>query len=125
MIGLFAVLVILLISRSDFDANILRQRGTTYHVTKDGKIGNIFELNLTNKTKKEFDVVLKVDDPDAKIKMVVDALHLKEQGRVKERFVISMPMSRLKNGKMDIDVIVYGNGKEIERVRTQVIGPLI
>lgn len=125
LIGLLAVLVILLVSRSDFQATIMRQRGTTYHVTKDGDIGNIFELNLTNKTKKEFDVVLKTDDPDAKIEMVVDALHLKEQGHVKERFVVSTPMSRLKNGKMDIEVIVYGNGKEIERVRAKIIGPII
>ena len=77
--GLFAVLLILLVSRSDFQATILRQRGTTYHVTKEGNIGNIFEINLTNKTNEEFDVVLKTDDKDAKIDMVVKKLHLKEK----------------------------------------------
>lgn len=125
LVGLLAVLVILLVSRSDFQATVLRQRGTTYHVTKEGDIGNIFEINLTNKTNEEFDVVLKTDDPDAKIDMVVKSLRLGEQEHLKERFVIRMPMDRLENGKMDIEVIVYGNGKEIDRVRTKIIGPLI
>lgn len=125
LIALMGVLVTLLITRSDFQATILRQRGTTYHVTKDGNIGNIFELNLTNKTKETFDVVLKTEDPDVKIDMVVDALKLKEGGHLKERFVVRMPMNRLENGKMDVEVVVYGNGKEIERVRTKLIGPLI
>ena len=70
-------------------------------VTKEGNIGNIFEINLTNKTNEEFDVVLKTDDKDAKIDMVVQKLHLDEQGHIKERFVIRMPMHRLENGKMD------------------------
>ncbi|MDG1332522.1 MAG: cytochrome c oxidase accessory protein CcoG [Crocinitomicaceae bacterium] len=123
--ALFAVLVVLLVTRSDFQATILRQRGTTFHVTKDGNIGNIFEINLTNKTNNDFDVVLKTDDKDAKIDMVVEKLHLEEQGHIKERFVIRMPMNRLENGKMDLEVIVYGNGKEIDRVRTKIIGPLM
>lgn len=122
LIGLLAVLVILLMTRSDFQTTVLRQRGTTYHVTKEGDIGNIFEINLTNKT---FDVKLKTEDPDAKIKMVTKLIRLKEQGHIKDRFVISMPLKRLEGGKMDIEIVVYGNGKEIERVRTKLIGPII
>jgi cytochrome c oxidase accessory protein FixG len=125
LIFLMGVLVTLLVTRSDFKATILRQRGTTHHVTKDGNIGNIFEINLTNKTKEEFDVTLKTEDPDVKIDVVVDSLHLKESGQLKERFVMSIPLNRLENGKADIEVIVYGNGKEIERVRARMIGPLI
>ena len=125
LVALLAILVVLLVTRNDFQATIMRQRGTTYHITKDGNIGNIFELNLTNKTKTSYDVVLKTDDPDAQIDMVVESIQLEEQGHLKERFVVRMPLSRMKSGKMDIEVIVYGNGKEIERVRTKIIGPLI
>ena len=125
LVGLLAVLVILLMTRSDFQATVLRQRGTTYHVTRDGDIGNIFEINLMNKTNKTFEVKLKIEDPDAEIKMVTKLPRLKEQGHIKDRFVVSMPLSRLKNGKMEIEIIVYGNGKEIERVRTKIIGPII
>ncbi|NVK62941.1 MAG: cytochrome c oxidase accessory protein CcoG [Flavobacteriales bacterium] len=125
LIALMGVLIVLLVTRSDFEAKILRQRGTTHHVTKEGNIGNIFEINLTNKTKEKFNVELKTEDSDAKIDVVVDSLILKGGGEMKERFVMSVPINRLKNGKVDIDVIVYGNGKEIERVRARMIGPLI
>jgi cytochrome c oxidase accessory protein FixG len=125
LVGLMSVLVILLVTRSDFKATILRQRGTTHHVTKDGNIGNIFEINLTNKTKDNYDVVLKTEDPDVTIDVVVDSLLLKESGTLKERFVMSVPLSKIKGGKADIEVIVYGNGEEIDRVRARMIGPLI
>lgn len=125
LIGLLAVLVVLLMTRSDFQTTILRQRGTTYHVTKNGDIGNIFEINLTNKTNKTFEVKLKTEDSDATIKMVTKLLRLEKQGHIKDRFVISMPLTRLKGGKMDIEIVVYGNGKEIERVRTKLIGPIL
>ncbi len=125
LIGLLVVLAVLLMTRSDFQATVMRQRGTTYHVTKEGDIGNIFEINLTNKTNKTFDVILKTEDSDAKIEMVTKLIHLKEQGHIKDRFVISMPLNRLEGGKLDIEIVVYGNGKEIERVRTKIIGPII
>lgn len=57
--------------------------------------------------------------------MVTKLLRLEKQGHIKDRFVISMPLTRLKGGKMDIEIVVYGNGKEIERVRTKLIGPIL
>lgn len=125
LIGLMGVLVVLLITRNDFDATIMRQRGTSYHVTQDGQIGNIFELNLTNKTKENFVVQLKVDDPNTSIEIVGKRLNLKKEGHLKERFIVKMPMSNMSQGKRKINVIVYGNGREIERVTTKVIGPIL
>lgn len=125
LVALIGVLVVLLVTRNDFDATIMRQRGTSYHVTQDGQIGNIFELNLTNKTKENFVVQLKVDDPNTSIEIVGKKLKLKEEGHLKERFIIRMPMSNMSLGKRKIDVIVYGNGREIERVTTKVIGPIL
>lgn len=125
LIALLGVLIVLLVTRSDFHATIMRQRGTTYHVTKDGNLGNVFELNLTNKTKKSYNVVLKTEDPVVQIQLVVDDLRLKSEGHLKERFVVRAPFSLLKKGMKEIEVIVYGNGEEIERVRTKLIGPII
>jgi cytochrome c oxidase accessory protein FixG len=123
--GMIIVLATLLITRSDFESKIFRQRGSTYQVTKDGMVSNIFEINLTNKTQKNYDIKLKTDNPDAEINVVIDKLSLKKEDQLKERFIMLMPIDKVHNGKEDVTVIVYGNGKEIQRVKTKFIGPLM
>jgi polyferredoxin len=56
------VLVTLIATRTDFDATILRQRGSTYQELADGRISNIYEIDLSNKTKKEYTIELRLID---------------------------------------------------------------
>jgi cytochrome c oxidase accessory protein FixG len=125
LISMLVVLTILLLTRKDFETTILRQRGSTYQITNDGQISNIFEINLTNKTQNDYEVTLKLDHSDAEIDLVVDDLILKAENYLKERFVMKLPINKVTNGKEDITIIVYGNGKEIDRVKTKFIGPNI
>lgn len=125
LFSMLVVLTILLVTRKDFNTTILRQRGSTYQVTEDGRISNIFEINLTNKTQKDYQVTLKLDHSEAEIDLVVNKLVLKSEDYLKERFVMKLPIDKIKNGKENITVIVYGNGKEIDRVKTKFIGPNI
>lgn len=125
LISMLVVLTVLLITRKDFNTTILRQRGSTYQITNDGQISNIFEINLTNKTQKDYIVTLKLDHSDAEIDLVVDKLVLKSEDYLKERFVMKLPIDKVKNGKENVTIIVYGNGEEIDRVDTKFIGPNI
>ncbi len=125
LISMLIVLTILLLTRKDFEATILRQRGSTYQITNDGRVSNIFELNLTNKTQNDYTIKLKLDHSEASIDLVVKKLILKSEDRIKERFVMKLPIEKIKNGKEDVTIIVYGNNKEIERVTTKFIGPNI
>lgn len=123
--GMIIVLVTLLVTRSDFETKIFRQRGSTFQVSPEGMISNIFEINLTNKTSENYKIELKTDHPNVEIDVVVAKLVLKKEAQLKERFIMEMPMSELSHGKEEVTVIVYGNGKEIQRVKTKFIGPLI
>ena len=125
LISMLIVLTILLLTRKDFSTTILRQRGSTYQITNDGKISNIFEINLTNKTQKDYTVTLKLEHSDAEIDLVVEDLVLKSEDYLKERFIMKLPIDKVTTGKEIITVIVYGNGREIDRVDTKFIGPNI
>lgn len=125
LFGMIAVLVVLLVSRKDFETAIMRQRGTTFQMTNDGRVSNIFEINLTNKTNQDYVVRLELDDPDGEIETVVHSMKLKKEFLLKERFIIKMPLSKIKDGKMILHVKVIGNGKVIETVKTKFIGPLL
>jgi cytochrome c oxidase accessory protein FixG len=121
--AMLVVLTILLITRNDFETYIMRQRGTTYQMTNDGKVSNIFEINLINKTKYDYNVTLKLEGNLGTIETVVDTLKLKKEAQLKERFIIKIPYSSIDNGKCILYVHVLGNGREIQRIKTKFIGP--
>lgn len=123
LIVLLGVLSTFLITRNDFETYIMRQRGTTFQMTSDGKVSNIFEINLINKTKYNFNVTLELEGNVGEIETVVHRLVLKEQNQLKERFIVKLPYSAIENGKRILYIKIIGNGKEIERVKTKFIGP--
>lgn len=123
--GMIIMLIFLLITRKDFETTILRQRGSTYQSTSGGLISNIFEIKLTNKTQNNYTISLKIEDSNATIGLAIKKLVLGKEENIKERLVITYPMNKIKNGVMPITIIVLGNGKEIQRINTKFIGPLL
>ena len=125
LILLLAVLTTLLVTRSDFQTTIFRQRGTTYQTNNSGYISNIFEINLTNKTRNNYDIQLKLEDKEGKIELVVHNLNLKKEAHLKDRFIVKYPFKSMINGKKIINIIVLGNGKKIQKVKVKFIGPMM
>jgi cytochrome c oxidase accessory protein FixG len=125
LILVLGILIGLLVTRTDFQTTIFRQRGTTYQTNNTGYISNIFEINLANKTRNNYIINLKLEDKEGKIELVVHDLKLKKEAHLKDRFVVKYPFSSMENGKKIIKVIVLGNGKEIQRVKVKFIGPLM
>jgi cytochrome c oxidase accessory protein FixG len=123
--GMLGVLVVLLVTRKDFETKIFRQRGSTYTTTADGKCGNIYQITLTNKTRNNYKIKLKIDGVDGEIETAKKHLTLKKEGHITERFIIKMPYDKVNAEKMLLDVIVLGNGKEIQRSEVKFIGPIL
>lgn len=120
LIGVFTVM---LLNREDFNTTILRQRGSTFQVANDEQITNIFELDLSNKTRKDFNVKLISSDPRVTIQIANQKIKLPAEKYVRERFVARFPYKVIANGTVKIDIIVIGNGEEIDRETIKLIGP--
>lgn len=123
LVVLVGVWIAMLAMREDFSTTILRQRGSTFQVTQEEDISNIFEIDLTNKTRKDFRVKLVPADPRVKLELANDSLELKGQKRIRERFLARFPYALTEKGTQKMDVIIWGNGKEIDRVTIKLIGP--
>ena len=125
---LFALLVIwgfLIGSRTNFDATILKQRGSTYQTLDNGILSNIYEINLINKTKDEYVIELVLEDVEGEIELAQSPLVLKaEEGKI-ERFVVKLNRKELKRGQRRFYITVLGNGKPILRKKTSFVGPLL
>ncbi|TNE53339.1 MAG: cytochrome c oxidase accessory protein CcoG [Bacteroidetes bacterium] len=122
---LMVLLGVLLVTRKDVETTILRQRGSTFQITDDKQISNIFEINMTNKTRHDFNIRLTTDCKDCSIKTVVKKMKLDKEKRMKERFIMKMPVSNISGGKRMIKVQIWGNGKLLEETEVKFIGPLL
>lgn len=125
LVILLGIWVYLIASRTNFDATILKQRGSTYQVLEDGRLSNIYEINLLNKSKNEYKITLEIEDSEGEIDLAKKSLILGPEEQLEERFVIKLPRKELKNGQRRIYVNIKGDGKTMIRKETSFIGPLL
>jgi cytochrome c oxidase accessory protein FixG len=125
LISLLVVLITLLLTRKDFETEIMRQRGSTYTITSDGLITNIFDLNILNKTHDNFTLALKCNEPGVKIEPVNKKIILKSGQQLEERILIKAANRKFTDGVLEIKIQVFGNGRLIETKKTKIIGPYI
>ena len=125
LIGMLAILITLLMTRKDFEADIFRQRGSTYQIMTDGNVSNMFQLSITNKTRNDYKITLELEGTTGEIQSVSKNLVLKKEKQLTERFIIKLPLNEIEDGKRIFYVKILGNGKEIERVKTKFIGPML
>ena len=126
LVGLIGVLVVLLITRKDFETEIFKQRGSIFLRTEDGRISNTYTLKLTNKTKKNYKIELElIDAENGEIRKINDRVSLKGEEEIKERFLIVVPYADFDKGKKKVTIRVLGNGKEISREEVKLSGPYI
>ncbi len=125
LVVLIGVLVTLLLTRKDFEVSVYRQRGSTFQMSDSAVVSNIFEINLMNKTRKNYKIELTLEESTGTIDLVLDDLTLKSESLLKERFIVRLPLSEIEKGTKTLHIVVLGNGKEIQRVKTKFIGPLL
>jgi cytochrome c oxidase accessory protein FixG len=125
LLALMAVLMTLLVTRQDFETEIMRQRGSTYTLTSDGLVTNIFDISILNKTHQDFKLYLTTDEPEVIIVPIDKDIILKSDKHLEERILIKAPNRILKEGVLRIKIKIFGNGKLIETKKTKIIGPYI
>jgi len=125
LIALIGVLVVLLMTRKDFETEIFKERGSTFLTTEDNLIQNTYELKLTNKTRTDYRIKLEIIGAKGEIRTIKDEIILKGEKEIKERFLILVPYEEFEQGKKVVTLRILGNGEEISREKVKLIGPFI
>ncbi|NND76640.1 MAG: cytochrome c oxidase accessory protein CcoG [Flavobacteriales bacterium] len=121
---LVGLLTAVLLTRSDFEATILRSRGTLFQKMENGAYSNIYDINLVNKTNLELPVEIRLLKGNGDIQLVGDDIVLKSQDEAKGKFLIIIDKENIDKRKLDLVVGVYSDDKLIEKVKTTFIGPI-
>jgi cytochrome c oxidase accessory protein FixG len=125
---LMCVLSYLLLTRKDVDATVLRTPGMLHQTQRDGKISNMYNFEVVNKTFAVQNIELKVASPVGANLMMVDregtTFELGEDGLVKGSFFIMLPQSEIKTNNTEAKVDIYSNGVLMNTITTNFVAPV-
>lgn len=119
---LVSFLAVLLITRDDVDARILRAQGQTFQNLPDGRVANLYNVKLANKTRKELPLTLKLENAEGEIQMIQQIVVPKES-YFQTSFFVKLNRSAITKRKMPLVIGVYDNGKKIQTRKTTFLAP--
>lgn len=123
LLVLLTVMVGLLLSRTDVETTLLRTPGILYQTQDDGRLSNLYNVKVINKTNDRFPVEFKVLNRDAEIKLVGEGISFNEEGVAEGALFVIMDKKELDGIKTDLEIGVYSAGEMIEVVETNFMGP--
>lgn len=121
--ALVGFLAFLLISRNDVDAKILRTPGQIFQLQPDGRVSNLFSVKLTNKTRKNVPITLKLENRQGEITVIGNPLVVPPESYFQSPFFVKVERKSIEKRKMQLVIGVYEGNKKIETLRTTFIGP--
>ena len=125
LVVLLGILGYLLSIRTDYSVNVLRTPGMLFQGQPNGKVSNVYDLNIVNKTFNETPVQIKLESPaNGELKLVGKDIVLKSQQIVETKFLVLLDKTSLKRMNTPIEIGVYDGSKLIKKVRTSFLGPV-
>jgi len=121
---LISVLSYFILSRSILDITIMRYGGLLYQEMPGGKISNLYNAEIINKSKTTQEINLVPDNPAFTVKYIQAPGSLAAGKSVKTVFFIIAPGSKIHDTKTDIHLSLMGNHKLVQKIRTNFLGPM-
>lgn len=126
-IVLLGVLVIIfgafLFGRTDVETTLLRTPGMLYLEHEDGRIKNLYNYKVINKTNEGFDFRFELIEPSGTIQLVGQKTAVKERESAEGAMFILIQPDSLDGRKTKIKLNVYNGDRKIETISTNFMGP--
>lgn len=121
---LIGVETTLLVTRTDYDATVLRAKGMLYQEKENNKISNLYTVKLVNKTRDSLPVTLKIENLNGKIELVGKPLYTVKEGVMQGSFFVVLDKKDVTSRKTKIEIGIYSNGECIKKIKTSFLGPV-
>jgi cytochrome c oxidase accessory protein FixG len=114
LVVLMVLLGVLIVTRTTFDATILRVPGQGMQENQDGTISNLFRIKVTNKSNKDLPYRLVALDKDVKIERIGQTLDtLRARQLAEETFFIKVDSNKIKHRKETYEIQLLSGNKVI------------
>jgi cytochrome c oxidase accessory protein FixG len=114
----------LLITRSDLDVHMVRAKGTLFYNEPDGRISNLYNVKIINKTHNDLPLDFLLSDIPGEIRKVGNQeLVVKKDSLLDTQLFIVLPAASIEEQKMKINIDVVSSGKTMGQEKTMFLGP--
>ncbi len=119
------LLSILLITRKDVDATVMRTPGILFLERGKDSIVNLYNIKVVNKTIKEVPLVVKLEDGNGKIEIVGKPyITVAKEGQGSGSFFVVLPKNRIHSRSTHLILGLYQGDVKISDVKTNFLGPI-
>ncbi|BFG70807.1 cytochrome c oxidase accessory protein CcoG [Sediminibacterium sp. KACHI17] len=123
---LLAVLSVILITRKDVDATVIRTAGMLYQERGTDSISNLYNIRMVNKTAKDLNIGIRLVDTKGRIQMAGNpVIKMAKEAQAAGTFFVVLPKEEIKQRKTIIRLVIFENGKEIATTKTNFLGPAL
>ncbi|MBK7122457.1 MAG: cytochrome c oxidase accessory protein CcoG [Chitinophagaceae bacterium] len=124
LLVLLSLLAFLLVSRTDLDVTLMRTSGMTFTKLPDGRISNLYNLKLVNKTHEDISFTLKLENLPGEIEYVGSGeLKIKKEDYAHLQFFVKLKKADISNWKTEVKIGVYAGTEKLKTITAKFIGP--
>jgi hypothetical protein len=123
--GVLGVLAILLYTRKDIDATVIRTPGILFQERGADSVSNLYSLKMVNKTLKEIPVTIKLEETPGVVQVIgKQQVMAAAEGQGAGTFFVVLPRTAIKSRKMEVRFGFYEGEKKIAAAVTTFAGPV-
>ena len=121
--ALVSLLAVLIFTRAEVEATVLRAPGSMFQQMPDGRYSNLYTVRIVNKTSRELPLELRLESPAGTMQVMGGQLVVAPQKLLENSMLVELAPAAMKSGTTPIVVGVYSRGKKIQTLKTAFIGP--
>jgi cytochrome c oxidase accessory protein FixG len=113
-----------IITRNPVEATVLRSPGMLFQEQPDGKISNLYNMKVVNKTNEDLILQVKLLSPNGNITIIGPNPMIKKQTLGEVIFFVMLDRKELKGGEEKIKIGVFSEGKQLDVTKATFVGPM-
>ncbi len=121
---LIGVIIALIVMRSDVEATVLRTPGMLFQEQEDGRISNLYNFKVVNKTSRVMPLRFELIGTPGEILLVGKEVHVEKAALSQGALFILLDHKELRGTKTKLTIGVYSGDRLIEEVSTSFVGPI-
>jgi cytochrome c oxidase accessory protein FixG len=124
LVVLVGVIITLIATRTDVEATVLRTPGMLYQTQEDGRISNLYQYRLVNKTMHDMPIRLELMDGNGEVKLAGKDITLAKASLAEGQMFIILDKSAVQGVKTKVRIGVYSDDKLVEEISALFTGPM-
>jgi cytochrome c oxidase accessory protein FixG len=123
LLALGTFLGVLIATRRDVQTTVFRMPGALAQLLPDGRISNLYNVKILNKTHREVPVELKLESPAGDVVLPAGTVRAAPEQIAQAVAIVELPRASLSGSPTPVVLGVYADGRRIQTLKTGFIGP--